>query len=394
MEDRLAKPIVFTRASVASAPTPRGGSRNEYRDSTEPGLYLYVTAADTRTFFLYKKVKGQSSPYRKKIGRFPEITVSQAKRKAQELKAKIALGQLEVVAPISREEPTLAELGQKFFDVRQLRPKTVEIYRQGLEKLKAWEDWRIGAITKERIIGKHRQIAGTSGDSMADSTMRTLRALFEFYREQQDATFENPVKTLTANKLWKTGAKTRRKRHIPLRELSKWIGFFNRLEHETWRDYILFVLATGLRKEEVACLKWETVFLQERKFYIPGEETKNGGEFWLPLNSITEEILVRRKKHATRKWVFPSVTDPSKSLYPQAIWRHLNRRFKIELSTHDLRRTFSTCAESLDISKMTIKRLMNHKSGGDVTEGYIIPDVERLREASEKVSTLIREAFP
>ena len=134
--------------------------------------------------------------------------------------------------------------------------------------------------------------------------------------------------------------------------------------------------------------------MDERKFYIPDTETKNGDEFWLPTNSITEEILIRRKRVAKGKWVFPSVTDASKPLFAAAIWRNLDRRFGLKLSTHDLRRTFSTYAESLDITPLTIKRLMNHRSGGDVTEGYIIPDVERLRKPSEKVAKLIIGAFP
>lgn len=40
---------------------------------------------------------------------------------------------------------------------------------------------------------------------------------------------------------------------------------------------------------------------------------------------------------------------------------------------------------------LTIKRLMNHRCEDDVTEGYIIPDVERLREDSERIAQLILE---
>lgn len=56
---------------------------------------------------------------------------------------------------------------------------------------------------------------------------------------------------------------------------------------------------------------------------------------------------------------------------------------------HDLRRTFLTIADSQDLSSYAIKRLANHKMSGDVTAGYIIADVERLREPMEKISTFI-----
>ena len=54
---------------------------------------------------------------------------------------------------------------------------------------------------------------------------------------------------------------------------------------------------------------------------------------------------------------------------------------------HDLRRTFITIAESLDISAYAVKRLVNHKMTNDVTAGYIVSDVERLRNPMECIAT-------
>ena len=64
----------------------------------------------------------------------------------------------------------------------------------------------------------------------------------------------------------------------------------------------------------------------------------------------------------------------------------------IIFSCHDLRRTFSTIAESLDLSSYTIKALLNHKQQtGDVTGGYIIMNVDRLREPMQKITDAIQE---
>jgi integrase len=41
-------------------------------------------------------------------------------------------------------------------------------------------------------------------------------------------------------------------------------------------------------------------------------------------------------------------------------------------SEHDLRQTFETVAESLNISYYTLKRLLNHKTSNDPTAGYIL----------------------
>ncbi len=49
---------------------------------------------------------------------------------------------------------------------------------------------------------------------------------------------------------------------------------------------------------------------------------------------------------------------------------------EVNFTVHDLRRTFITTVESLDIPAYALKRLLNHKMNHDVTAGYIIMDVE------------------
>ena len=58
----------------------------------------------------------------------------------------------------------------------------------------------------------------------------------------------------------------------------------------------------------------------------------------------------------------------------------------IEISAHDLRRTFITIAESADISPLALKALVNHALGSDVTSGYVQMTTERLREPAQKVA--------
>lgn len=43
-------------------------------------------------------------------------------------------------------------------------------------------------------------------------------------------------------------------------------------------------------------------------------------------------------------------------------------------------------AESLDIPAYALKRLLNHKMNNDVTAGYIVADVERLRKPMQIIT--------
>jgi hypothetical protein len=59
-------------------------------------------------------------------------------------------------------------------------------------------------------------------------------------------------------------------------------------------------------------------------------------------------------------------------------------------SPHRLRDTFLTAAHECDVRELNIKTLANHAlPGGDVTEGYIRPDVEHLRACVEKVASFL-----
>lgn len=57
----------------------------------------------------------------------------------------------------------------------------------------------------------------------------------------------------------------------------------------------------------------------------------------------------------------------------------------VSFTLHDLRRTFATTAESLDLPAYALKRLLNHKMNNDVTSGYIVHDVERLRKPMQQI---------
>ena len=59
---------------------------------------------------------------------------------------------------------------------------------------------------------------------------------------------------------------------------------------------------------------------------------------------------------------------------------------------HDLRRTSATIAESLDIPAYALKRLMNHKTQGDVTGGYLVITTERLRIPMERIEDFVLKA--
>ena len=85
-------------------------------------------------------------------------------------------------------------------------------------------------------------------------------------------------------------------------------------------------------------------------------------------------------------WVFPTPVRDGHIVEPKEATRRVAAMSDVPFTMHDLRRTFITIAESLDIPAYALKQLLNHKNPNDVTAGYIVPNVERLRRPMEKIS--------
>lgn len=81
--------INFTKNTLINLPIP-SQSRAIYYDTNEDKLYLQITPAGTKTFYLLKKVNTETLKI--KIGRFPDMAIDKARSIAKTLKAEIENG--------------------------------------------------------------------------------------------------------------------------------------------------------------------------------------------------------------------------------------------------------------------------------------------------------------
>lgn len=114
----------------------------------------------------------------------------------------------------------------------------------------------------------------------------------------------------------------------------------------------------------------------------------------LPLSDYLHDLLKRRQQTAASPWVFPSASSASEHIEePKKYLTRVAEAGAVKVSVHDLRRTFITVAERMDnISHYALKHLLNHKTGADVTAGYIIVDVERLRDPMQRITDFVLRA--
>lgn len=386
----------FTKGALQAIEPPADG-RDTYHDTKVPGLLLRVTPSGIKTFGIQKRIKGKVR--RVTLGRFPGMTVDQARKEAWYKLAEMAEG-VDPVAAKRAEKARSMTLDQVFEDYlatrKSLKPKTVSEYRRVLDK--AVPDWRgkpVTEITKDDIAERHASLGKNHGPAWANLTMRTLRALFNFARKYEDeegnsVIAENPVQRLSLTRAWYQV--DRRRNVIGSHQLPHWFDGVEALESEVARDYLLFLLFTGMRRGEAARLRWTEVSFQGRTFTV--YDTKNGEPLELPLSRPLMEILNRRWEGSGESpFVFPGADGKGAIRDPKTAIARVREKSGVYFTCHDLRRTFSTVAESLDIPAYALKRLLNLKTNSaDVTAGYVVLDVERLRDPMEKIGDFLLKA--
>jgi integrase len=134
-------------------------------------------------------------------------------------------------------------------------------------------------------------------------------------------------------------------------------------------------------------LRWEHVDLDERTLRIP--DTKNRQPLTLPLPDYLAQLLSARREFVDGPYVFPGTGEAGHLVEPRPQMRRVTKVSGVSFTLHDLRRTFITIAESLDIPVYAIKRLVNHSLDHDVTAGYVVMDIERLREPMQRIADFI-----
>lgn len=393
----------LTKRTIEAIKPPEKG-KVFYWDEKLTGYGLAVWPSGTKTFIYQDRVNGKKR--RITIDRYGQITEEQARKRAKILAGLVAKGVDPVAEKHEREAEalTLKEALKEYLDNRELKPRTRRDIDESMKGFDGWMKKPIVSITREMVARKHKKL-GESSHARANLAMRYLRAVLNYASEAHaypDGTpllKSNPVARLSATNTWfKVG---RRKRYLFEHEIKPWMQAVDRLPETPERQkgqgrhkpklkhgylaraFFMILILTGLRRGEVLGLMWHDVDLKGRTLTIP--DPKNNEPHILPLSDYLLEILVDLKEKSAGEYI---LSGPDGRRY--GAFRFAQARIKeetnINVSPHDLRRTFATVAESLNIPAYAVKGLLNHKTSGDITAGYIQITVERLREPMQQIT--------
>jgi integrase len=371
-----------------------------------------VTHLGVKAFVIRKRMKGKTNAVYVHIGYYPDMTIQQARIKARESINFLSQG----INPNNLKEDVISKhnitlqstLNDYIISKHNLKKDTVKSYLSIVDNyLGDWKKKPISEISRDMVELRHREIIYGTGKfsnkdgspSRANKTMRVVRALFNYAIGQyEDIKGEplfahNPVARITHNKGWPK--ENIRQGVVHKKDLKKWYEGVMKLplqednmkantSAEVVRDFLIFLLFTGLRRNEALTLKWSDIDVDNHSFTIM--DTKNNEPHSLPLTFVLDEILERRRADDDNPYVFQG-SKPNGHLHPPK--RQLARARELvgfHFDNHSLRRTFETTANRLAFSTYTLKKLVNHKNTRDVTGRYIVLEIDELREPMNQIT--------
>ena len=352
--------MALTKTRIAALPAPAEGRCYIY-DSKVPGLAVCVTAAGSRTFYLYRWVNGR--PQRIRIGACADLGVEAARTKARKLVGEMANGvNPQDAKRAARGEPTFGETFGLYLEHAKGYRKS---WRQDQgtfgRYLGPLANRKVSAITRDDVRHLHATIGAKHGKYAANRMLALVSVVFNRYAES----VPNPAKAIERFK------EQSRDRFLDADELRR---FFAALEDEPsadWRDFFAVALLTGARKANVLAMKWPDLNLDRGLWRIDAADAKGGEPMLVVLAPPVVELLRRRADaNGESPWVFASPTSASGHLEEaKKPWHAILKRAglvdadgKNAVRIHDLRRTLGSWAAMTGASLPIIGKALGHKN--------------------------------
>ena len=404
------EPVRLTEARVRAISA--NGKQQWHRDAGSP-LKLMVSAKGAKSFYVERRVNGR--PRRVRIGGWPDLTVEDARRRAQAEAGHMAAG----IDPNARRKEAKRvaaaksyTFGEAFEDYLQLGGKqggkttrgrkasTVAEYHRLIDR--HVEDWKarpLADIDEDAVLRVYRQVGKKSGEATANGLMRVVRAVMKFAASRRKIAL-NPVEVLRGR--WYES--NERDGKVSADRLPAWwdkLAELRRLNiapaHAVLIDAATMIVLTGMRRNEALTMRWANV----GDDLLTVQETKNDRPLTLPITPPMRATLDRcRERDGRSKWVFPSPGKRGSRAGHAVELRGLLDTLEtagFDHTTHDLRRTFSNPAALL-VPGPVLKSFINHKlrKSSDVTERhYIRLEPEQLRPHLETVQkAILGERWP
>lgn len=384
----MSQKVNFTKALLLEARPTSNKERLVLWDAKTPGLQCRISHTGNITFSIYKRMKGYAAE-RVTLGKFPQMSIEQARINAAKVNAAIAVGDNPAkVNRAHKAEMTFTELYNEYEEKHSKHKK--KSWKNDKSQFDLYLEKSIGhkklsQIKRADIVNLHlsisRQIKPAKDKdgipqyktTTANRVLALLSSVFNWGVKNGKCP-DNPIKGIEKNK------ERSRDRFLQPEELSNFFKAVQNDPNETIRDYVLLSLYTGARRSNVVSMRWNDISLQHKVWRIP--QTKNGEPIVVPLIEEAIEILKNRKDNGS-PFVLPGTSECKHLVDPKKGWKRILEKAGIEnLRLHDLRRTLGSWQAIMGSSTLVIGKSLGHKSQ-KATEVYARLNIDPVRKSLE-----------
>jgi integrase len=368
----------FTKAALSKVPGAKKGTKDYYYDEREKGLVLAVTPTGTKSFYLYKRIEGR--PERLLLGRFPDISIENARKLAITAKGNIARGanpQKEKRA--IRDEMTFGALFTEYLEKYSKVHKRSWAYdeREINKFLPRWFKRKISSFDRAEIERLHAKVGKENGLYQANRLLERIRSIFNKAIEW-GWQGQNPAIGV------KKFREQSRDRFLQPDELPRFFAALATEPNETARNFFMISLLTGARKSNTLAMRWCDINFSTATWRI--ELTKNGDAQTIHLPQQAVDILVAGKLTSEGPWVFEGSGKSGHLADPKKAWERILVEAGIEnLRIHDLRRTLGSYQAATGANGYIIGKSLGHRSQQS-TAIYARLNLDPVRESVNKAT--------
>ena len=363
-------------AQIKAFKIPSDKKRVLLNDEASKNLFLNVTQTSKAFLFIYEKDKKQKSIT---LGKYPSLSLSGARRKADELREQIANG---LDPQLEKQENELrfnevASLWLKEQEKRGLATFTKNIKgRVDNHLLPRLAQRKIKELRRNELVEliKNLELKDKRGDGYEtkSKTFGILKNILKFVSiEGLIDDYTSPLADLEFSDFFKDKHEVKHHRFITdTTELQSFLTAINSYKNELVKSALKFGIYTALRSANVRNLRWEWLDFSKKLIIIPANEMKMKREFILPMSSQVEAILKSMDK--TCELVFSHNEKPMSD-------STLNKAIKIlgfgkAQDFHGLRGLFSTTLNELStthkLSAEIIELCLAHEQKDTVRSAY------------------------
>lgn len=379
---------------------PPGKTRIEFCDSEVPGLYaeVRVTAPGHGTYYLrYKDPTGKTC--HQKIGRTVEITLLDARRKARQLKAEIALG-ADPRGQVKAEKAVIT--WDDFFEAHYLpyvKPRKRSWARdEQLHRLRIKAKFggrRLNQISRHEIQQFHTSLLDDGlSPASADHHLRLIKRCFNL-AVSWDLVDKNPAERVP---LLRVDNKV--ENYLNAEQLAALLEVLRTDSARGVCQIALFLLSTGARLSEALKATWDQIDRANRVWRIPATNSKSKRMRSVPLNDSAIEVLDAVDTEGKFDHVFinhrwknedGSMGRPYTTIHK--VWEKLREKAGLpHLRVHDLRHQYASLLVNAGRSLYEVQQVLGH-SDPSVTTRYAHLSSKSLQDAANSASVIIKASM-